>query len=126
MPDGNGLQLVAADETSLPALAAIADQVRGTPAAGWIKAFIEVEDDEVVGERPGGIDLTWVERSERPGDALAEAIWTDSERGYTTAWLCAEGGAVARLRKQLKDETSIDRRQVFAKGYWQRGSPTRH
>ena len=125
-PEGNGLQLVAADETSLPALMAIADQVRGTPAAGWIKAFIEVEDDEVVGERPEGINLTWVKRTERPGDALAEAIWADPERGYTTAWLCAAGGAVARLRKQLKAETRIDRRQVFSKGYWQQGRETQH
>lgn len=146
-----GLQLLAADETALPALAHIAEELAGTPDAARVRAFVEVDSMDSVADRPESIDITWVVRgSARPGDLLADAIaealsagaepgtgtgtgsgvgagdegGTADAPGFTSAWLCGEGGGVARLRRLLLTRTALTRRSVFSKGYWQAGRPT--
>lgn len=142
-PDG-GLQLIAADETALPALAHIAEEAAGTPDAARIRSFVEVDSMDSVADRPESIDVTWVVRgAARPGDLLANAIAEALPMGagsgtegaaaageaadasdFTSAWVCGEGGGVARIRKLLLTRTALTRRSVFAKGYWQAGRPT--
>ncbi|MEV0845589.1 siderophore-interacting protein [Streptomyces sp. NPDC049954] len=110
-----------ADETALPAAAAILEALPpGLPADVWIE----------VGDEAGRIPLTtaadarvtWLPRT-TPGtpDSLA-ALRAHRLRGTAPyAWIAGESGTVRALRRHLVRERGLDRRSVTFTGYWKRG-----
>ncbi|OLZ66307.1 NADPH-dependent ferric siderophore reductase [Streptomyces amritsarensis] len=115
-----------ADETALPAAAAILERL---PAGMRVRAWFEVphEDDRLEPGTPADADITWIVREgggrERTGqvlDALRSAPPSDAEAPYV--WLAGEAGTVRAVRRHFVQERSVDRRSVRFTGYWRLGA----
>lgn len=113
-PDaGADFHVVIGDETALPAVATVLDAL---PPRVPVLTFLEVAD---AGEEQP-IPATWVHRGGRePGVPLAEAVRTaELPAGRGQAWLSGESACVKDLRRHLLDDRGLDRRAVYATGYW--------
>ncbi|WP_433279613.1 siderophore-interacting protein [Pseudonocardia xinjiangensis] len=109
--------VVIGDETALPAVATVLDALPpGVPAL----AFLEVADAVEEQDLPGTADVRWVHRGDRePGTPLTEAVRAATfPAGAGQAWLSGESACVRDLRKHLLDDRGLDRRRVYATGYW--------
>jgi NADPH-dependent ferric siderophore reductase len=88
----------------------------GVPAV----AYLEVADAGEEQELPGRAGVHWVHRGDRPaGEPLADAVRAASlPAGRGQAWLAGESACVRDLRRHLLDDRGLDRRAVYATGYW--------
>ncbi|MBA3907713.1 MAG: siderophore-interacting protein, partial [Pseudonocardiales bacterium] len=105
------------DETALPAMATVLDAL-GPDVTGRALTFIEVADPDE--QQKLACPVTWVHREGRRageplGDAVRAAVFP---AGRGQAWLSGESGCVRDLRRHLIEERGIDRRLVYATGYW--------
>jgi NADPH-dependent ferric siderophore reductase len=117
-PDpGASFHVVIGDETALPAVATVLEAL---PAGVPTLAFLEVADVGEEQQLPGTAQLHWVHRGDRePGAPLAAAVHAaDFPAGDGQAWLSGESMCVRDLRKHLLDDRGLDRRRVYATGYW--------
>jgi NADPH-dependent ferric siderophore reductase len=116
VPDPSAdFHLVIGDETALPAVATVLDALPdGVPAL----AFLEVADAGEEQRLPATV--TWVHRGTAPAGApLTEAVrGAELPAGRGQAWLSGESGCVKDLRRHLLDDRGLDRRAVYATGYW--------
>lgn len=115
-----------ADETALPAAAAILDRL---PAGTRVRAWFEVphEDDRLALSAPAGTDITWIVRegdgrgrTEQVLSVLRAAEPPAAEAPYV--WLAGEAGTVRATRRHFVQERSVDRRSVRFTGYWRLGA----
>lgn len=114
-PDaGADFHVVIGDETALPAVATVLDVLPPAPRL----VLVEVADAAEEQDLPGPV--TWVHRGDRPaGEPLAEAVRAAAfPRGRGQAWLSGESACVRELRRHLLEERGLDRRLVYATGYW--------
>ncbi|MEY9928945.1 NADPH-dependent ferric siderophore reductase [Catenulispora sp. GP43] len=123
-PEGTDWVLLAADETALPAAAAILEWLpEGLRARAWIEVPDLKDTQELLS--PAEADITWLIRDplRRPGSLLAEeiggAVFPD---GAPYAWIAGESGMVRTLRRHLVGERGIDRGRVEFSGYWRLGA----
>ncbi|MFJ3199246.1 siderophore-interacting protein [Streptomyces sp. NPDC086989] len=126
-PAATDALLMYADETALPAAAAILDRLpAGTPVAAWFE--VPHPDDRLVLPTPADADITWIvreggtgkERVERVLEVLRAAGPPVAEAPY--AWLAGEAGTVRAVRRHLVQERAVDRRAVRFTGYWRLGA----
>ncbi|MFE6845119.1 siderophore-interacting protein [Streptomyces sp. NPDC057686] len=126
-PPGTDALLMYADETALPAAAAILDRLpAGTRVAAWFE--VPHADDRLVLPTLADADITWIvrergagkERTERVLEALRAAELPVAEAPY--AWLAGEAGTIRAVRRHVVQERSIDRRAVRFTGYWRLGA----
>ncbi|MER6255427.1 siderophore-interacting protein [Streptomyces sp. NPDC001584] len=119
-----------ADETALPAAAAILDRL---PAGTRVRAWFEVphEDDRLDLRAPVGADITWIvresdgrERTEQVLNVLrAAGAAADGPAAVAPyAWLAGEAGTIRAVRRHFVQERSVDRRAVRFTGYWRLGA----
>ncbi|QES54789.1 NADPH-dependent ferric siderophore reductase [Streptomyces venezuelae] len=115
-----------ADETALPAAAAILDRL---PAGTRVRAWFEVphEEDRLDLRTDAVADITWIvreghgaERTDRVLDALRADGPASAEAPY--AWLAGESGTIRAVRRHFVQERSVDRRAVRFTGYWRLGA----
>ncbi|MEV6652415.1 siderophore-interacting protein [Streptomyces sp. NPDC051219] len=118
--------LLFADETALPAAAAILDRM---PRDRKVRAWLEVPhpDDRLVLPTLADAEITWIvrgsqgegrERTDRVVDEVRAAELPD---GTPYAWMAGESGSVRALRRHLVQERGFDRRSVTFVGYWRLG-----
>jgi NADPH-dependent ferric siderophore reductase len=109
--------VVIGDETALPAVATV---LAALPADVPVLAFLEVADADEEQQLPGSARVRWVHRgAAEPGEPLAAAVRAaEFPAGSGQAWLSGESACVRDLRKHLLDERGLDRRRVYATGYW--------
>jgi NADPH-dependent ferric siderophore reductase len=114
--------LLAGDETALPAIARILEKMPAT-AAGH--AFIEIADryEEIPLLAPPGIAITWLHRNGAAAgsttlltDAARNAQWPDHADVF--AWVACEIRAVRTIREQLRKTQKLTREQHLAVAYW--------
>lgn len=119
-----GTHLIVGDETAVPAVSAILEQL---PPGVRARVVVEVPGREVVPPLPevARAQTTVLERGDLPpGSALLPAL-----RGMGTvadlafAWVCGEQAAVAAARRHIVRERGLDRRSVYFCGYWILGRP---
>ncbi|WP_018240233.1 siderophore-interacting protein [Ensifer sp. BR816] len=107
-----------ADETGLPAVAAI---VEALPAAVEARVFIEIanakEMQPVKGE--AAISVRWLCRE--LGERLVDAAKDLSIPSGSLVWVTAESGQVSAIRTGLKKQKSLGTCAVHASGYWKKG-----
>jgi NADPH-dependent ferric siderophore reductase len=118
VPDGSAdFHLVVGDESALPAVATVLEALPGDVPT-W--AYLEVADAAEEQPLPGGATVHWVHRGALPpGEPLAEAVSTATlPTGRGQAWLAGESACVRDLRRHLLDDRGLDRRAVYATGYW--------
>lgn len=126
-PAGTDAVLMYADETALPAAAAILDRL---PAGTRVKAWFEVphEDDRIALPAPADADVTWIvrekgagrERTEEVVERVRASALPAAEAPY--AWIAGEAGTIRAVRRHLVQERSVDRRAVRFTGYWRLGA----
>jgi len=117
-------QLLAGDESALPAIGAILDH---RPDALASTVFVELADPrDAQPLRTGdGVEVRWLDRGGRrakDSTLLLEAVRglaLPVEPGYV--WLAGESSVVTTLRRHLVNETGLDRERVTFTGYWRHG-----
>lgn len=117
--------LLAGDETALPAIARILENL---PESKTATAFIEVADarEEQAIDTHARVDLHWLHRNgAEPGsttllsDAMAAARLPEDRS--TFVWSGSECAAFRLIRKNLRSERGLSREQHLAATYWRRG-----
>ncbi|MET9609643.1 siderophore-interacting protein [Streptomyces sp. NPDC006512] len=119
--------LMYADETALPAAAAILDRLAaGTRVQAWFE--VPHPGDRLDLTTLAEADITWIVREDTPGaqrtgrvlDALRSARLPAAGAPY--AWIAGEAGTVRAVRRHLVGERGVDRRAVRFTGYWRLGA----
>lgn len=125
-PAGADAFFLYADETALPAAAAILERL---PAGPPVRAWFEVPhaDDRIDLRAPAGTEVTWIVRGdaarERAGavpEALRSAPLPEAAAPYV--WVAGEAGTVRAVRRHFVRDRAIDRRSVGFTGYWRLGA----
>lgn len=115
-------QLLAGDETALPAISAILEHT-SLPTV----VYVEVRDsaEQLDLRLPEATALTWLFRSGEPAHAssrLVDAVRAASlPPGRPYVWLAGEATKVQALRRHLLDDRNLDRTDVTFVGYWRHG-----
>ncbi|AKL66230.1 siderophore-interacting protein [Streptomyces goshikiensis] len=127
-PAATDALLMYADETALPAAAAILDRLAsGTRVRAWFE--VPHEDDRLILPTLADAEITWIvreggagreERVQRVLDAMRVAELPGAEAPYV--WLAGEAGTIRAVRRHIVQERSIDRRAVRFTGYWRLGA----
>ena len=119
-------QLLAGDETALPAIASILEELTDGSRA---HVFVEVPTVADVQElaAPRGVRLHWVsrdERPDRPGDLVRRAV-VDAELpdGPGYAWVAGESRMTTAVRRHLVRDRGFDKAAVTFCGYWRQHQP---
>ncbi|WP_328771397.1 siderophore-interacting protein [Streptomyces sp. NBC_00286] len=120
-PADTDLIVLWADETALPAAAAILESLpTGTRATAWLEVPHAADRLDLL--NPADADITWLVRDEgspKAHEAIRAAQLPPAESPY--AWIAGESGQVKALRRHLVREREFDRRRVTFVGYWRRG-----
>lgn len=120
-PPGTGSQLLVADETGLPAVAAI---LRSLPEDAHAQAFIEVADEseEQRLDSAGEVEITWLRRGGVPAgksSLLSEAVRKSGiPDGEVYVWGGAESRKISAIRKHLRTEHGMDKSRMDILAYW--------
>jgi NADPH-dependent ferric siderophore reductase len=118
-PVHDGPQLLAADETALPALSAILE----AHGDADLRAFVEVPDESFRLPVDSGVPVTWLFRgADAPGSLLLPAVEALDTAGLGYAWVCGESALATGLRRHLVKDRGVDRRRVLFSGYWKLGA----
>ncbi|ADB35696.1 FAD-binding 9 siderophore-interacting domain protein [Kribbella flavida DSM 17836] len=126
VPPADSLRRVlVADETALPALASILEQL---PPSVHATVFVEVPDlrDIRALPTPGTADITWIAHTGAPADSpksLLEALESATlPHGVDYAWVAGESTMIKSVRRHLVD-TGLPKSTISFQGYWKRGEP---
>ncbi|MEV5362982.1 siderophore-interacting protein [Streptomyces cellulosae] len=124
-PEDASTVLLWADETALPAAAAVLETL---PPGVRARVWLEVPHAGDVQELPTAADaeIAWFVREgtaspETPLalDAVRQTALPFPEHAYV--WIAGESGHVKQLRRHFVRERGVDRRRVTFVGYWRRG-----
>lgn len=116
--------LLIGDMTALPAISVNLEQL---PADARGHALLEVASEEDIQrlEHPAGVQLHWL-INPHPGqtpEALAEHLrhlpWLP---GRPSVWAACEFSGMRELRRHLREERQVDRRDLYISSYWKLGS----
>jgi NADPH-dependent ferric siderophore reductase len=110
--------LVAGDDTAVPAIARLLDEL---PDGARAQVFIEVADAAHRLELPArpGVEVTWLVRDDASLlDAVKGAGRWD---GRPFAWLAGEHTSVRDLRRHLVEDRGMPKEDIEFTGYWRRG-----
>ncbi|GAB3569536.1 siderophore-interacting protein [Spelaeicoccus albus] len=138
--------LLAGDETAVPAIAGILDELKpGVHGAAYLE--VPTKDDVLPVCPPPGVAVHWLPRTggQPVGRRLVETItqagfaptpddgdddesvlWDVGEWTHESpfvAWLAGEAATIKTLRRHLVRERNIDKRAVAFMGYWKYGRP---
>lgn len=104
------------DETAIPAIAAIVDEV-----ADAIPMRVHIEVPNRAEEQPLSTDrVTWTHRDHRPvGEALWQSVTGDAPpKAGAKIWGAGERGVISRLRKHALTVWDLPRSDVHLTAYW--------
>lgn len=122
LPNGYDRLLVAGDETALPAMARLLEDL---PAETCAQVFIEIACAEhrlELRELPQ-VTVTYLVRSE--GQTLLDGVRQAKPLPERTfAWLAGEQSAIRDLRRHLIEECGFDKSDIDFSGYWKRTEVT--
>ncbi|MDQ0677281.1 iron complex transport system ATP-binding protein [Arthrobacter pascens] len=132
-PQGARRVLLAGDETAVPAISSILEDL---PADISGHAFLEVPDTSDVGTvtTASAVCITWLAR--KPAGASRGELLNESVRAALDltgrpdsvqpdpglyAWVAAEAGTVKCLRRQLVNQAGLDPKRSEFRAYWSLG-----
>ena len=116
--------LIGGDETALPAIGAILEDL---PETAKVTAFLEVREDSDKQQiiTKARADIHWISRKGAPIGStreLQDAMMTtglSKENGQV--WFSAEAAVVRDVRRHFVTDCGFDRSRVIAAGYWKKG-----
>lgn len=120
-PHGADWQLFAGDESALPAIASMLEQL---PAGTRAHAFLEVNDkqDELPIHAGAGVEIEWLYRTGVPAkdsrliEAALGSLSLPGGRGY--CWVAGNSAVVRSIRRLLLQDWRLGKEQMFTMGYW--------
>lgn len=124
LPHGADWLLVAGDETALPAIGRLLDEL---PSNARAQVFIEVADESCRQELRSlpDVRVTWLVRGDAAAgtttllvDAVRSTEWWD---GRPFAWLAGEHTAARDVRRHLLEDRGLRKDDFELTGYWRRG-----
>ncbi len=115
--------LLAGDMSALPALSV---NLEALPADAIGYAIIEIisENDQQELSIPKGIDVQWLvnPHPDANNNVMFDAVKACKPKSGTPYfWVAGEFAQSIKIRKYLKTEYAIDRRNIYASSYWQIG-----
>jgi len=125
-PEGTDLILLWADETALPATAAVLEALpAGTAVRAWLEVPHSGDVQDLTTAAPA--EITWFVR-DGYGAPPDVPMALDSIRGDQLppaarpyVWIAGESSGVKALRRHFVGERGFDRQCVTFVGYWRRG-----
>ncbi|MCY1143606.1 siderophore-interacting protein [Actinoplanes sp. Pm04-4] len=120
LPQDADWLLVAGDDTTIPAIARLLEEL---PEDAKAQVFIDVateEDRQPLRELPG-VEVTWLVRDgaeARLLNAVRNCGWW---AGRPYAWVAGEQATVRDLRRHLVEDRGVPKQDVEFIGYWRRG-----
>ncbi|WP_410627483.1 siderophore-interacting protein [Amycolatopsis sp. cmx-8-4] len=122
-PAGVAWQLLAGDESALPAVLAI---LEGAPADPVAEVFLEVPaySDIREVEAPPGARVHWLPRLRpgRPGTLALQAVRNaDLPAGRAYAWVAGEAALATGVRRHLVRDRGWPKSGIAFLGYWRHG-----
>jgi NADPH-dependent ferric siderophore reductase len=125
-PESTDWYLLAADETGLPAVAAILESLpEGTTARVFAEVAGEAERQALPASPP--VEVTWLHRDGAPAgtatvllDAVKAMPWPG---GSAYAWGGGESRVMTALRRHLRDQVGLERESVSMTAYWRHADP---
>lgn len=123
-PPGAGTRhLLIADETAIPALAAIADSLRGdAEVCSRVQALVETSDDDHTPPWDAPFEVTSFTRGDNaPGSQLLPYLEQNVTTAPDYAWACGESTIATQSRRHLVKTLGMKRRSVMFSGYWKLG-----
>lgn len=123
-PDDTDWYLLVADETGLPAVAAILDHL---PAEVPVRVVADVagpEEHQLLPAR-AGVEVTWVHRDGHPPGAVADRV-LEAVRGVTLppgsgyVWGGAEAATIRRVRRHARRALRLEPARISVVDYWRR------
>lgn len=116
--------LLAGDETALPAIARMLEEM---PREAVGAALIEVDapEDELALSAPRGVSVDWLHRRGAPAgatDLLVSAVRSVAvpSGGESFVWVACEHAAARKIRRHLREERGLPRDRCLVVAYWQR------
>jgi NADPH-dependent ferric siderophore reductase len=117
--------LVAADDTALPAVGRLLEEL---PAGARAQVFVEIAEDahrQALRENPG-VQVTWLSRegaeagtTSQLADAVRAATWWE---GRAFAWVAGEQAVARDIRRHLVEDRGMPKEDVEFTGYWRRSA----
>lgn len=116
--------LVAGDDTAIPAIARLLDELTEDART---QVFIEVAEaaHRLELQAPPGVEVTWLVRDGAEAgtttllvDAVKDTSWW---QGRPFAWVAGERTAVRDLRRHLIEDRGMPKEDIDFTGYWRRG-----
>ncbi|MBN9791753.1 siderophore-interacting protein [Pseudonocardia sp. TMWB2A] len=123
MPVGADRLLVVGDETALPAIARLLDELPETAAARVLIEVAESSHVQPLRELPG-VTVRWLVRD--GAEAATSTLLLDAVRdlewppGRPFAWVAGEQAVVRDIRRHLVEERGMPKEDVEFTGYWRR------
>ncbi|TDO54451.1 NADPH-dependent ferric siderophore reductase [Kribbella sp. VKM Ac-2527] len=113
-------RILVADETALPALAGILEQL---PAAVHATVFVEVPDlaDIRPLPTPGTADITWIAPGDGPKSLLEALKSAELPFDADYAWVAGESSMIKSVRRHLVNAVGMAKPAISFQGYWKRG-----
>ena len=121
-PSGQDWLLVAGDDTAVPAIARLLEEL---PSHARGQVLIDVAEDEHCQQllAPSGIEITWLPRNSETRHSLLDAVrdvsWHD---GTPFVWLAGEQSEIQQIRRYLMRERDVPKSAIDFTGYWKRGT----
>jgi NADPH-dependent ferric siderophore reductase len=124
LPQDADWLLVAGDDTAIPAIARLLDEL---PDDARAQVFIEVAEDSHRLELRAlpHVEVTWLVRDGAEAgtttlvlDAVKNTAWWD---GRLFAWIAGEHTAVRDLRRHMVEDRGVPKEDIGFTGYWRRG-----
>lgn len=112
--------LLTADESALPAMAAILETLPpATPTRVWIEVHDPADRQELTTKADA--EITWLTEEGATPSAIRAA---ELPSGTPYAWVTGESATVKAVRRHLVNDRGIDRKRVSFSGYWRKGTTT--
>ena len=119
-PQDTDWVLLTADESALPAVAAILETLPpGTPTRVWIEVHDLADKQEL--STKADAEITWLTEE---GSTPAAIQAAELPSGTPYAWVVGESATVKTVRRHLVRERDFDRKRICFSGYWRKGTTT--
>ncbi|WP_427887800.1 siderophore-interacting protein [Kribbella sp. GL6] len=107
-------RVLVADETALPALAGILEEL---PAGVHATVFVAVPSKADVRPLAGAADVTWVTEGSLVDAVKSAALPFDPDY----AWVAGESSMIKEVRRHLVNAVGMPKAAISFQGYWKRG-----
>jgi NADPH-dependent ferric siderophore reductase len=116
--------VLAGDESAIPAIGTILEQLPSTARATVFLEVIDATDEHEIGARSNA-RITWLHRGEDAAKAgtLLEAALRELKfpEDGARVYVACEAGAMRRIRRHLLTERGMQRDHIVTRGYWKLG-----